>query len=171
MPDIEKYDVVVLGSGEAGKYISWHLGTSGKRTAVIERKYIGGSCPNIACLPSKNVVHSAKVASYMQRAKEFGVTLGPWSIDMAGVRQRKRIMVDGNLEVHLANYKKSGTDIVMGQGRFIAEKTLEVALSDGTTPHPARGLGLPEYRNPRHHRTHSRTGRVRSTSPTSKPSN
>jgi pyruvate/2-oxoglutarate dehydrogenase complex dihydrolipoamide dehydrogenase (E3) component len=133
MPDIEKYDVVVLGSGEAGKYISWHLGTSGKRTAVIERKYIGGSCPNIACLPSKNVVHSAKVASYMQRAKEFGVTLGPWSIDMAGVRQRKRIMVEGNLEVHLANYKKSGTDIVMGQGRFIAEKTLEVALPDGTS--------------------------------------
>ena len=57
----EQYDVVVLGSGEAGKYLAWTLASEGKRVAVVERRYVGGSCPNIACLPSKNVIHSAKV--------------------------------------------------------------------------------------------------------------
>ena len=59
----EAYDILVLGSGEAGKYIAWTLAKQGRRVAVIERKYIGGSCPNIACLPSKNIIHSAKVAN------------------------------------------------------------------------------------------------------------
>ncbi len=54
----EEYDVVILGSGAAGKLISWTLASEGRRTAVIERRYVGGSCPNIACLPSKNVIHS-----------------------------------------------------------------------------------------------------------------
>ena len=70
----EEYDVVVLGSGEAGKYIAWSQAKKGLKTVVIERKYIGGSCPNIACLPSKNVIHSAKVASCFRRSEEFGVT-------------------------------------------------------------------------------------------------
>ena len=90
MSKIEQYDAVVLGSGESGKYIGWHLAAAGKRVAVIERKYIGGSCPNIACLPSKNVIHSAKVASYFRRSEEFGVVKGEWSVDMARVREHKR---------------------------------------------------------------------------------
>jgi pyruvate/2-oxoglutarate dehydrogenase complex dihydrolipoamide dehydrogenase (E3) component len=52
----EEYDIVVLGSGEAGKYIAWTLAKKGKKVVVIERRWIGGSCPNIACLPSKNVI-------------------------------------------------------------------------------------------------------------------
>ena len=54
-----EYDFVVLGTGEGAKYIAWTLAKEGHRVASIERKYIGGSCPNIACLPSKNVIHSA----------------------------------------------------------------------------------------------------------------
>jgi pyruvate/2-oxoglutarate dehydrogenase complex dihydrolipoamide dehydrogenase (E3) component len=54
------YDLLVLGSGEAGKYIAWTMAKQGKRVGLIKRKYVGGSCPNIACLPSKNVIHSAK---------------------------------------------------------------------------------------------------------------
>src|SRR6266446_1286291 len=68
----EEYDLVILGSGAAGKLISWTLAKKGMRTAVVERKYVGGACPNIACLPSKNVIHSAKVASYFRRSEEFG---------------------------------------------------------------------------------------------------
>jgi pyruvate/2-oxoglutarate dehydrogenase complex dihydrolipoamide dehydrogenase (E3) component len=60
-------DLVVLGSGAGGKLIAWTLASQGTRTAVIERRYVGGSCPNIACLPSKNVIHGAKVASYFRR--------------------------------------------------------------------------------------------------------
>ena len=62
---------------------------------MIERRYVGGSCPNIACLPSKNVVHSAKVASYFRRGAEFGITPGDWKVDMPAVRDRKRKMVEG----------------------------------------------------------------------------
>src|SRR5262249_8529545 len=72
----EEYDVVVLGSGAPGKLLSWSLASQGKRVAVIERKYVGGACPNIACLPSKNVIHNAKVASYFRRSAEFGITVG-----------------------------------------------------------------------------------------------
>ena len=64
----EEYDLVILGSGAAGKLISWTLAKKGMKTAVVERKYVGGACPNIACLPSKNVIHSAKVASLFYRS-------------------------------------------------------------------------------------------------------
>jgi len=63
MPEAESYNILVIGSGEAGKYLAWTMAKAGHRTAVVERRYIGGSCPNIACLTSKNVIHSAKVAS------------------------------------------------------------------------------------------------------------
>src|SRR5271170_4933763 len=126
----EEYDLVVLGTGEGGKYLAWTLAKQGKRVAAIERKYIGGSCPNIACLPSKNIIHSAKVASYFQRSEEFGITKEKVKIDMSGVRDRKRKMVDGLVAMHLDNFKASGAELVLGSGRFIGAKTLEVALSD-----------------------------------------
>ena len=129
----EEFDVVILGSGEAGKYLAWTLAKKGMRTVLIERKYIGGSCPNIACLPSKNIIHSAKVADYFRRSEEFGISKTGWKIDMRGVRDRKRKMVDGLVEVHLANFKQSGAALVMGTGRFIAPRTIEVALSEGGT--------------------------------------
>src|SRR5881409_2904516 len=91
----EEYDLLILGSGAAGKLLSWTLAKKGMKTAVIERKYVGGSCPNIACLPSKNIIHSARVASYFRRSEEFGVTKDNWKINMQAVRERKRRMVAG----------------------------------------------------------------------------
>jgi pyruvate/2-oxoglutarate dehydrogenase complex dihydrolipoamide dehydrogenase (E3) component len=129
----EEYDLVVLGSGEAGKYIAWTLASQGQRAVVVERKYLGGSCPNIACLPSKNIIHSAKVASYFRRGQEFGITVDGWKIDMAAVRDRKRKMIDGLMDLHRAKYKSSGAELVMGHGRFVAPKTIEVALTAGGT--------------------------------------
>ena len=67
MPDTENYEILVIGSGEAGKYLAWTMAGDGHRTAVVERQLVGGSCPNIACLPSKNVIHSAKVRSFTSR--------------------------------------------------------------------------------------------------------
>jgi pyruvate/2-oxoglutarate dehydrogenase complex dihydrolipoamide dehydrogenase (E3) component len=129
----EQYDAIVIGSGEAGKYMSWTLGAQGQRVITVEDKRIGGACPNVACLPSKNAVHSAKVASFFQRGAEFGIVQGDWHVDMAGVNARRQKMVDGNLQVHLANFAKSHAEIVMGFGRFVAEKTIEVALNAGGT--------------------------------------
>jgi len=128
-----EYDLVVLGSGEGGKYLAWTLAKQGKHVLVIERKYIGGSCPNIACLPSKNIVHSAKVASYFERSEEFGITKDNVKIDMSAVRDRKRKMVDGLIDMHLNNYKGSGAELLIGSGCFVAPKTLEVTLPDGGT--------------------------------------
>ncbi len=73
MSQSDRYDALVLGSGEGGKFLAWHLARSGKRTAVVERRWIGGSCPNINCLPSKNEIWSAKVADLVHHADTFGV--------------------------------------------------------------------------------------------------
>jgi pyruvate/2-oxoglutarate dehydrogenase complex dihydrolipoamide dehydrogenase (E3) component len=131
MSQLEEYDVLVLGSGAAGKLLAWTLASRGRRTAVVERRYVGGSCPNIACLPSKNVIHGAKVADIFRRGAEFGIASGDWKVDMAAVRDRKRRMVDGLVEMHRAKYRASGAELVMGQGRFVAPKTIEVALNAG----------------------------------------
>jgi pyruvate/2-oxoglutarate dehydrogenase complex dihydrolipoamide dehydrogenase (E3) component len=129
----EQYDLVILGSGAGGKLAAWTYGKQGKRVAVIERKYIGGACPNIACLPSKNVIHSAKVASYVERAEEFGIELKDFAIDMSRVRDRKRKMVSDLVSIHLEHYQASGAELILGSGRFIGSRTLEVTLADGTT--------------------------------------
>jgi pyruvate/2-oxoglutarate dehydrogenase complex dihydrolipoamide dehydrogenase (E3) component len=133
MAQAEPYDDVVLGSGAGGKLLSWHLARSGRRVAVVERRWIGGSCPNINCLPSKNEVWSAKVADLLHHAAKYGVVTGTVAVDMARVRQRKREMVEGLVALHLDLYKKSGAELIMGSGRFTAPKTLEVRLNDGGT--------------------------------------
>jgi pyruvate/2-oxoglutarate dehydrogenase complex dihydrolipoamide dehydrogenase (E3) component len=129
----EEHDLVILGSGEGSKYLAWTLAKQGQRIAVVERKYIGGSCPNIACLPSKNIIHSAKVASYVQRSEEFGITKQGFQINMPVVRERKRKMVSDLVDIHLDNFKQSGAELVLGEGRFIAPRLIEVALQDGGT--------------------------------------
>jgi len=129
----ERVDVLVLGSGEGGKYLAWHMAKAGYRTVVVERRWIGGSCPNVNCLPSKNEVWSAKVATLVKHAAEFGMVTGSAVIDMVRVRDRKRHMVDGLIAMHLERYKASGAELVMGTGRFVAPKTLEVHLNDGGT--------------------------------------
>src|SRR5246500_735131 len=132
MSEPERYEVLILGSGEAGKLLAWHMAQSGRRTAVVERRWIGGSCPNIACLPSKNEIWSARVAHLTQHAAQFGTMVsGPVTTDMARVRQRKRNMVEGEIALHLHLYQTTGGELIMGTGRFVAPKTLEVRLNDG----------------------------------------
>lgn len=129
--NVKEYDILVLGSGEAGKFISWNLAKQGQNVAVIEQKYVGGSCPNIACLPSKNIIQSAKVASYFWRSEEFGITKDNCKIHMPAVRDRKRKMVDELIDMHLDFFKKSGAELITGSGRFVGPKTIEVTLPDG----------------------------------------
>jgi pyruvate/2-oxoglutarate dehydrogenase complex dihydrolipoamide dehydrogenase (E3) component len=129
----KEYDLLVLGSGAGGKLIAWTSAQKGQRVVVVERKYVGGSCPNIACLPSKNIIHSAKVASFFYRSNEFGISKENVRIDMAAVRERKRKMVRNLVDIHLDNYNKSGAELVMGTGRFVGPRTIEVNLADGGT--------------------------------------
>jgi pyruvate/2-oxoglutarate dehydrogenase complex dihydrolipoamide dehydrogenase (E3) component len=129
----EVYDVVILGGGTGSTVAAWTFAGQGQRVAVIERKYIGGSCPNIACLPSKNILHSARVAAYFRRGQEFGMFADGLRVDMAAVRGRKRTMVSGLNELYLDSYKETGAELILGPGRFVGPKTLEVTLGGGTT--------------------------------------
>jgi pyruvate/2-oxoglutarate dehydrogenase complex dihydrolipoamide dehydrogenase (E3) component len=133
MPQSEQLEVLVLGSGTGGKLIAWHLAQSGRRTAVVERHWVGGSCPNIACMPSKNEISSAKVAQLARQGSDYGTVTDSVTVDMATVRRRKREMVERQVAKHLQIYRASGAELVMGSGRFVAPKMLEVKLNDGGT--------------------------------------
>jgi pyruvate/2-oxoglutarate dehydrogenase complex dihydrolipoamide dehydrogenase (E3) component len=133
MPQAEPVETLVVGGGNGGMYLAWHLARSGRRTAVVERRWIGGSCPNINCLPSKNEIWSAKVADLAHHGASFGATAGSISIDMGKVRQRKRDMVKGEIAAVLQQYKASGAELILGEGHFVAPKMLEVRLNDGGT--------------------------------------
>jgi pyruvate/2-oxoglutarate dehydrogenase complex dihydrolipoamide dehydrogenase (E3) component len=126
---------VILGSGTGSKFLAWTLAQQGQKVATIERKYLGGSCPNIACLPSKNVIHSAKVVSYFRRSREFGIITDRFAVNMTAVRDRKRKMVSDLIEMHRTNYEKSGSELIMATGRFIGPRTLEATLPDGKVRH------------------------------------
>jgi pyruvate/2-oxoglutarate dehydrogenase complex dihydrolipoamide dehydrogenase (E3) component len=118
----ENYDLLILGTGAGAKLLAWTFAGRGQRVAAVERKYVGGACPNIACLPSKNVIHTAQVAQYVRRSEEFGVSIDSFRIDMPAVRERKRRMVQGLVDTHLSLFKESGAELIMASGRFVGTK-------------------------------------------------
>src|SRR6201996_9090995 len=120
----DRYQNVIIGSGEGGKYLAWHLAHSGQSTVVIERRWIGGSCPNTNCLPSKNEIRSAEVASLTRHAGQFGTEVGPVAIDMRRVLARKREMVDGLIAMHLDLSKASGAELIMGNAHLTGPRTV-----------------------------------------------
>ncbi len=131
--EAERIKNVIVGSGEGGKSLAWHLGQAGEQIVVVERRWVGGSCPNVNCLPSKNEIWSAKVADLVHHAAQFGTTVGPLSINMPAVRQRKREMVDGLIKIHLDKYKATGAQLVMGSATLVGPRTVQIQLNDGGT--------------------------------------
>src|SRR5262245_4398922 len=130
---IEHFQNLVIGSGVAGKILAWTLASQGQKTVVVERSMVGGSCPNVACLPSKNVIYGAHAVSLVHPTRGLGVVTGPVRLDMAGVARRKRQMVAELVEVHLGKFKASGAELVMGEARFTEPKTVRVTLNAGGT--------------------------------------
>ena len=133
MAQSERVDVLVLGSGYGGKWVAWHLAAAGQRAIVVERRYVGGSCPNINCLPSKNEIVSAKVADVVRHASQFGTDVTSARINMPNVLARKRKMVEAEIAAHRQLYRETGADLVMGEARFVAPRTVEVKLEGGGT--------------------------------------
>jgi pyruvate/2-oxoglutarate dehydrogenase complex dihydrolipoamide dehydrogenase (E3) component len=129
----ENVQNLIIGSGVAGKLLGWTLASQGQETAVIERAMVGGSCPNVACLPSKNVIYSAKAVSLVHPTKGLGVVTGPLRVDMAGVARRKWQMVNELVEVHLGKFRESGAELIMGEAQFTEPKTVRVTLNAGGT--------------------------------------
>src|SRR5215813_13736897 len=129
----KKVENVILGGGEPGKYMAWELAREKRQTIVIERALIGGSCPNVACLPSKNLIHSAKVADLVRRAGDYGQRNGHATTDFVQVRARKRSMVDGLVEIQRKRFAANGLEFILGEGRLVAPRMVEVHLAGGET--------------------------------------
>jgi pyruvate/2-oxoglutarate dehydrogenase complex dihydrolipoamide dehydrogenase (E3) component len=106
----EVYDLLILGSGAGSKLLAWTFAGQGQKVAVVERRYVGGACPNIACLPSKNVIHTAQIADYVRRSETFGISIDNFRVNMPVVRDRKRKMVQELVDTHLALYRQSGAN-------------------------------------------------------------
>ncbi len=129
----ERIENVVLGGGEAGKYVAWELAEEGRPVVVIERELVGGSCPNVSCLPTKNVIRSAEVAHLARRAGAYGIDTGPVAVSFAGVRDRKREMVAGMVEIHRRRFEAPGIEFLLAEGRLVGPRTVEAKAEDGTT--------------------------------------
>ncbi len=129
--NVEHFENLVIGSGVGGKLLGWTLAKRGQKTVVVERSMVGGSCPNVACLPSKNVIYSAKALSLVDPKRGLGITTGQLEVDMPAVARRKRKMVDDLVAIHLENFRASGAELVMGEARFVQPKTVEVTLNGG----------------------------------------
>jgi pyruvate/2-oxoglutarate dehydrogenase complex dihydrolipoamide dehydrogenase (E3) component len=129
----EHHQNLIIGSGVAGKILAWTLASQGQKTVVVERAMVGGSCPNVACLPSKNVIYSAKAVALVHPTRGLGAVTGSMRVDMAGVARRKWQMVNELVEIHLGKFRASGTELVMGEASFTEPKTVRVTLNAGGT--------------------------------------
>lgn len=132
MSDVTHFDVVILGSGQAGNPLAAALSAKGKRTAMVERAAVGGTCVNYGCTPTKTMVASAEVAAMARRAREYGVGVGDVSVDMIAVRERKRDMVAKWREGSEQRLKDAEfVELIRGEGSFVGPKQVRVRLSEG----------------------------------------
>jgi pyruvate/2-oxoglutarate dehydrogenase complex dihydrolipoamide dehydrogenase (E3) component len=128
-----EYDAIVIGAGQAGGPLATALGKAGKKTALIERQHVGGTCINEGCTPTKTMVASARVAYLARRGADYGVKTGPISVDMEKVRERKRDIVESFRSGSERRIKESeNLDLLEGEARFTGPHTIEVRLSDKT---------------------------------------
>src|SRR5271156_6322256 len=91
---MDRYDAIVIGSGQAGMPLSIALAEAGRKTALVERQHVGGTCINVGCTPTKTMVASARIAYLARRAADYGIHCGPVNVDMAQIRQRKQKIVN-----------------------------------------------------------------------------
>ncbi|HEX5547664.1 MAG TPA: mercuric reductase [Ktedonobacterales bacterium] len=128
----EQYDCLILGSGQAGSPLATALAQAGRKTAIVERVHVGGTCINEGCTPTKTMVASARVAYLARRGADYGVDVGEVTVDMRRVRQRKREIVDsfrGSSERRLED--KPNLDLIYGEARFTGPKTVQIMLPSG----------------------------------------
>src|SRR5271165_2354827 len=133
MPDVEEYELLIFGGGKAGKTLAMDMARAGRQVALIERGLIGGSCINIACIPTKTLVRSAEVAKLVRDRAGYGVLPGETSVDMPKVAARTAGVVAGMVEDHRRLFAESGFELIIGEGCFVAPRVVEARLPDGGT--------------------------------------
>lgn len=134
MPALETFDDIVLGSGKGGKSLAMALAPAGHKVALIERGQIGGTCINVACIPTKTMVASAKLLDHIRHAGHFGVNAAPAGPSLRSVIERKRTVVRGMVETHWNLFTTTpNMELIVGTGRFVGPKQIEVTLENGAT--------------------------------------
>src|SRR3954469_13443561 len=131
MATAEPFDALILGGGKAGKTLAMDLARAGRRVAMVERGMIGGSCINVACIPTKSLVTSARLLDRLARAEEVGLRVGKAEADLVLLRAHKDGVVKDMVGVNHRQFLDSGMDFILGTARFIAERTVEVSLPEG----------------------------------------
>jgi pyruvate/2-oxoglutarate dehydrogenase complex dihydrolipoamide dehydrogenase (E3) component len=129
----EHYDAIVIGTSQGGRFLPIELAKAGQKVALVERGKLGGVCVNTGCTPTKTMVASARLAYQARRSAEYGVRIGPVSVDLAAVRARKRAMVAGARENYASRLAQDGLDLTEGEAHFTGPKSVEIALTDGGT--------------------------------------
>ncbi|HAT1595673.1 TPA: mercuric reductase [Legionella pneumophila] len=124
-----QFDTIILGGGKGGKTLAMDLAKSGQKVAMVENNQIGGTCINVACIPTKTLVQSAKMAHFCRKAKDYGLNTKLETIDFKAIRARKDAVVKGMREANLKQFLDSGMDLMLGHGHFIGPKMIEVILS------------------------------------------
>jgi pyruvate/2-oxoglutarate dehydrogenase complex dihydrolipoamide dehydrogenase (E3) component len=131
--DSEQYDAIVIGTSQGGRFLPIDLAKAGRQVAVVERGQLGGVCVNTGCTPTKTMITSARLAYQARRGGEYGLRLGPVSVDLAAVRERKRAIVLGARQNYAGQLGVDGIDLINGEAHFTGPKTIEIALTDGGT--------------------------------------
>lgn len=130
----ESFDAIIIGSGQGGGPLAGAFAASGRRTALIEREHVGGTCINTGCTPTKTMIASGRVAWLARRAADYGVRTGEISIDMEVIRQRKRAIVEQFRSGSESRLRKTeGLELIEGQARFVGDRTIEVTMNAGGT--------------------------------------
>ncbi|RUR04720.1 NAD(P)/FAD-dependent oxidoreductase [Legionella sp. km772] len=124
-----KFDTIILGGGKGGKTLAVDLAKNGQRVAMVEDNQIGGTCINVACIPTKTLVQSAKIAHYCRSAQAYGLKAELAPIDFKSIRERKNSVVQAMREANLKQFLDSGMDLILGRGHFIGPKLIEVHLT------------------------------------------
>jgi pyruvate/2-oxoglutarate dehydrogenase complex dihydrolipoamide dehydrogenase (E3) component len=131
MSTVEQFEYVFLGGGKGGKTLAMELARSGKRVAVVEEGMIGGSCINVACIPSKALIQSARIMHAVQSADILKGAAHDTKVDMTQVHRHVREVVDGMVDINAKAFEASGFDLILGTGRFVAPRRIQVAMNDG----------------------------------------
>lgn len=130
--DIEEFDLLVIGGGKAGKSLAMDVARAGQRVAMVERAMIGGTCINVACIPTKTIINSGRLLKDARRAAEFGITgVENPRMDIDLLRRRKEDVVGTMVNGQLSSFTGSGMDFILGEAKFVAPRTVEVAVNDG----------------------------------------
>src|ERR1700745_1823482 len=129
----EQYDAIVIGTSQGGRFLPIELAKAGQRVALVERGELGGGCVHTGCPPTKTMVASARLAYQARRGAEYGVRIGPVSVDLAAVRERKRATVAGARQNSARRLARDGLDLIEGEAHFTGPKTVKIALTDGGT--------------------------------------